>query len=69
MNLPAHTVIIEGSRGAMRCAGGVRKSGESTSDGGMYVNMDHCYFAWDEFDQAIKSVRTLLLFCSKGFPV
>jgi RNA polymerase-associated protein CTR9 len=30
---------------------------ESTSDGSMYVNMGHCYFAWDEFDRVIESMR------------
>jgi hypothetical protein len=29
---------------------------ESTSDGSVYVNMGHCYFARDEFDRAIESV-------------
>ena len=33
---------------------------ESTSDGSVYVNMGHCYFARDEFDRAIESVRTLV---------
>lgn len=30
---------------------------ESLNDGSVYVNMGHCYYARDEFDRAIESVR------------
>ena len=33
---------------------------ESTNDGSVYVNMGHCYFARDEFDRAIESVRAFV---------
>ena len=33
---------------------------ESTSDGSVHVNMGHCYFARDELDRAIESVRILI---------
>jgi RNA polymerase-associated protein CTR9 len=37
---------------------------ESTNDGSVHVNMGHCYFARDELDRAIESVRTLIAcFC------
>ena len=29
---------------------------ESLNDGGVYVNMGHCYYARDDFDRAIESV-------------
>ena len=32
---------------------------ESLHDGSVYVNMGHCYYARDEFDRAIESVRVL----------
>ncbi|PFH49770.1 hypothetical protein AMATHDRAFT_76029 [Amanita thiersii Skay4041] len=31
---------------------------ESTSDGSVYINMGHCYYARDEFDRAIESYET-----------
>ena len=31
---------------------------ESLSDGSVYVNMGHCYFAREEYDRAIESVST-----------
>jgi RNA polymerase-associated protein CTR9 len=34
---------------------------ESMSDGSVYFNMGHCYYARDEFDRAIESVRRLVL--------
>jgi RNA polymerase-associated protein CTR9 len=33
---------------------------ESTNDGSVHVNMGHCFFARDELDRAIESVRTLI---------
>jgi RNA polymerase-associated protein CTR9 len=33
---------------------------ESTNDGSVHVNMGHCYFARDELDRAIESVRILI---------
>jgi hypothetical protein len=35
---------------------------ESTNDGSVYVNVGHCYFALDEFDRAIASVRRAFTF-------
>lgn len=38
---------------------------ESMNDGSVYLNMGHCYYARDEFDRAIESVRSA--FCLDGY--
>lgn len=35
---------------------------ESINDGSVYFNIGHCYYARDEFDRAIESVRALIPF-------
>ena len=46
------------AREALDIFGKVR---ESISDGSVYVNMGHCYYARDEFARAIESVNIFLL--------
>lgn len=40
---------------------------ESLTDGSVYVNMGHCYFATDEFERAIESVSLTHLSFSRPF--
>ena len=63
--LPPGPAPDEGQRRATNARDALEvfaKVRESTSDGSVYVNMGHCYFARDEFDRAIESVRALVLF-------
>jgi RNA polymerase-associated protein CTR9 len=46
---------IDNARDALDVFAKVR---ESINDGSVYLNMGHCYFARDEFDRAIESVRS-----------
>ena len=58
--LPPGPAPDEAQRRAMNARDALEvfaKVRESTSDGSVYVNMGHCYFARDEFDRAIESVR------------
>jgi len=67
--LPPGPAPDEGQRRAMNARDALEvfaKVRESTNDGSVYVNMGHCYFARDEFDRAIESVRALLLFFCLG---
>jgi RNA polymerase-associated protein CTR9 len=62
--LPPGPAPDEGQRRVMNARDALEvfaKVRESTSDGSVYVNMGHCYFARDEYDRAIESVRA---FCS-----
>ena len=62
--LPPGPAPDEGQRRAMNARDALEvfaKVRESTNDGSVYVNMGHCYFARDEFDRAIESVRVLVL--------
>jgi RNA polymerase-associated protein CTR9 len=45
---------LNNAREALDVFGKVR---ESINDGSVYLNMGHCYYARDEFDRAIESVR------------
>ena len=61
--LPPGPAPDEGQRRAMNARDALEvfaKVRESTNDGSVYVNMGHCYFARDEFDRAIESVRACL---------
>ena len=58
--LPPGPAPDEAQRRAMNARDALEvfaKVRESTNDGSVYVNMGHCYFARDEFDRAIESVR------------
>ncbi|KAF7315939.1 RNA polymerase II-associated protein [Mycena indigotica] len=46
---------LKNAREALDVFGKVR---ESVSDGSVYLNMGHCYYACDEFDRAIESYET-----------
>ncbi|KAJ4488867.1 RNA polymerase II-associated protein [Lentinula edodes] len=46
---------IQSTRDALDVFAKVR---ESINDGGVYLNMGHCYYARDEFDRAIESYET-----------
>ncbi|KAF7305788.1 RNA polymerase II-associated protein [Mycena chlorophos] len=46
---------LKNAREALDVFGKVR---ESLSDGSVYLNMGHCYYACDEFDRAIESYET-----------
>ncbi|KAJ7049931.1 RNA polymerase II-associated protein [Mycena amicta] len=46
---------LKNAREALDVFGKVR---ESISDGSVYLNMGHCYYACDEFDRAIESYET-----------
>jgi RNA polymerase-associated protein CTR9 len=62
--LPPGPAPDEGQRRAMNARDALEvfaKVRESTNDGSVYVNMGHCYFARDEFDRAIESVRAFFL--------
>lgn len=48
---------IKNARDALDIFAKVR---ESINDGSVYANIGHCYYARDEFDRAIESVRDLL---------
>ncbi|KAH9991808.1 RNA polymerase II-associated protein [Russula vinacea] len=59
--LPPGPAPDEGQRRAANARDALEvfaKVRESTSDGSVYVNMGHCYFARDEFDRAIESYET-----------
>ncbi|KAI0275622.1 hypothetical protein BGY98DRAFT_991571 [Russula aff. rugulosa BPL654] len=59
--LPPGPAPDEGQRRVMNARDALEvfaKVRESTSDGSVYVNMGHCYFARDEFDRAIESYET-----------
>lgn len=63
--LPPGPAPDEGQRRAMHARDALEvfaKVRESTNDGSVYVNMGHCYFARDEFDRAIESVRCFFFF-------
>jgi RNA polymerase-associated protein CTR9 len=45
---------LDGAREALEVFAKVR---EARADGSVYVNMGHCYFARDQLDRAIESVR------------
>jgi RNA polymerase-associated protein CTR9 len=46
---------------ARQALGVFQRVRETLMDGSVYVNMGHCYFANDEFERAIESVRLLAL--------
>ncbi|KAN0116355.1 RNA polymerase [Russula decolorans] len=59
--LPPGPAPDEGQRRVMNARDALEvfaKVRESTSDGSVYVNMGHCYFARDEYDRAIESYET-----------